>query len=174
MRFTLTSYFLIFGVNITFKNILSLFMYHFRFIASLSRKYRDSPYHPPFHSSHIQSSPLLTSWIRLEFLVHFLESLNLTQDWHIIINQIPWGMFGPTVSVVHFMGFDLHKMTSIYYYSEVAQSCLTANPWTMESMEFSRPEYWSCKPFPSPGDLPNPGIKPWSPALQTDSLSAEP
>ena len=41
-------------------------------------------------------------------------------------------------------------------------------------MEFSRPEYWSGKPFPSPGDLPNPGIKPRSPTLQADSLPAEP
>ena len=40
-------------------------------------------------------------------------------------------------------------------------------------MEFSRPEYWSGQPFPSPGDLPNPGIKPRSPALQVDSLPAE-
>jgi len=35
-------------------------------------------------------------------------------------------------------------------------------------MEFSRPEYWSGYPFPSPGDLPNPGIEPRSPALQAD------
>ena len=41
-------------------------------------------------------------------------------------------------------------------------------------MEFSRPEYWSGLPFPSPGDLPKPGIKPRSPALQVDSLPAEP
>ena len=41
-------------------------------------------------------------------------------------------------------------------------------------MEFSRPEYWSGQPFPSPGDLPNPGIKPRFPALQADSLPAEP
>ena len=41
-------------------------------------------------------------------------------------------------------------------------------------MEFSRPGYWSGEPFSSPGDLPNPGIKPRSPALQTDSLPAEP
>ena len=40
-------------------------------------------------------------------------------------------------------------------------------------MEFSRPEYWSGQLFPSPGDLPNPGIKPRSPALQVDSLPAE-
>ena len=41
-------------------------------------------------------------------------------------------------------------------------------------MEFSRPQYWNGLPFPSPGDLPNPGIKPGSPALQADSLPAEP
>ena len=40
-------------------------------------------------------------------------------------------------------------------------------------MEFSRPEQWSWWPFPSPGDPPNPGIKPGSPALQADSLPAE-
>ena len=41
-------------------------------------------------------------------------------------------------------------------------------------MEFSRPEYWSVWPFPSPGDLPNPGIEPRSLTLQADSLPAEP
>ena len=43
-----------------------------------------------------------------------------------------------------------------------------------QSMEFSRPEYWSGWPFPSPGDLPNRGIKPRCPPLQVDSLLAEP
>ena len=47
-------------------------------------------------------------------------------------------------------------------------------PQTIQSIEFSRPEYWSGYPFLSPGDLPNPGIKPRSPALQVDSLQAEP
>ena len=41
-------------------------------------------------------------------------------------------------------------------------------------MGFSRQEYWSGLPFPSPGDLPNPGIEPGSPALQTDALLSEP
>ena len=44
------------------------------------------------------------------------------------------------------------------------------SPWN----ELSRPEYWSGQPFPSPGDLPNPGIEPRSPALQVDALPAEP
>ena len=47
-------------------------------------------------------------------------------------------------------------------------------PWTIQSTEFSRPDYWSGQPFPSPGDLPNPGIKPRSLALQADSLPTEP
>ena len=42
------------------------------------------------------------------------------------------------------------------------------------SMRFPRQEYWSGLPFPSPGDLPDPGIKPWSPALQEDSLPTKP
>ena len=62
----------------------------------------------------------------------------------------------------------------------VAQSCPTlVIPWTEAhqaplSMEFSRQECWSGLPFPSPGDLPNPGIEPRSPTLQVDSLPSEP
>ena len=41
-------------------------------------------------------------------------------------------------------------------------------------MAFSRQEYWSGLPFPAPGDLPDPGIEPRSPALQADSLLSEP
>ena len=41
-------------------------------------------------------------------------------------------------------------------------------------MGFSRQEYWSGLPFPSPGDLPDPGIEPGSPALQADALPSEP
>ena len=42
------------------------------------------------------------------------------------------------------------------------------------TMEFPGQEYWSELPFPSPGDLPNPGMEPGSPALQADSLAPEP
>ena len=56
---------------------------------------------------------------------------------------------------------------------------LFATPWTVArqaplSMEFSRKEYWSGLPFPSPGDLPNPGIEPVSPALAGGLFTAEP
>ena len=57
---------------------------------------------------------------------------------------------------------------------KVAQLCPTlCNPNGLQSMEFSRPEYWSGQPFPSPGDLLNLGIKPRSPTLQVDSLPAK-
>ena len=53
---------------------------------------------------------------------------------------------------------------------------LFAIPWTVAYqappfMEFSRQEYWSGLPFSSPGDLPDPGIKPRSPTLQADSFT---
>ncbi|XP_055443960.1 5'-3' DNA helicase ZGRF1 isoform X7 [Bubalus kerabau] len=55
----------------------------------------------------------------------------------------------------------------------------SATPWTVAhqappSMEFSRQEYWSGLPFPSPGDLPDPGIQPGSPTLWADGLLSEP
>ena len=63
--------------------------------------------------------------------------------------------------------------------ASVAQSCLTlVTPWAVAhqaplSMGFSKQEYWSGLPFPAPGDLPDPGIKPRSPALQAVSLLSE-
>ena len=55
----------------------------------------------------------------------------------------------------------------------------SATPWTVAhqappSMGFSRQEYWSGLPLPSPGDLPDPGIEPRSPAFQADALNSEP
>ena len=61
----------------------------------------------------------------------------------------------------------------------LTKSCPTlVTPWTVArqaplSIGLSKQEYWSELPFPSPGDLPNPGIKPRSPALQADSLLPE-
>ena len=74
---------------------------------------------------------------------------------------------------VRFLDLDKVKVKSL------SRVRLFATPWTVArqaplSMGFSRPEYWSGLPFPSPGDLPNPRIEPGSPALQADSLSSEP
>ena len=56
---------------------------------------------------------------------------------------------------------------------------LFVTPWTAAyqaslSIGFSRQEYWSGLPLPSPGDLPNPGIEPGSPTLEADALTSEP
>ena len=62
----------------------------------------------------------------------------------------------------------------------VAKLCWTlATPWTVAgqaplSVGFPRQEYWSGLLFPSPGDLPDPGIEPGSPTLQADALPSEP
>ena len=65
-------------------------------------------------------------------------------------------------------------------WSELTQSCPTlCDPQTVAyqappSKQFSKQEYWTGLPFPSPEDLPNPGIEPRSPALQADALPPEP
>ena len=69
---------------------------------------------------------------------------------------------------------------SSYVQSENHSSAFdSVNPWTVAcqfplSMEFSRQEFQSGQPFPSPGDLPDPGIEPRLPALQADFLPSEP
>ena len=80
-----------------------------------------------------------------------------------------------------------YKITQIYVHNVkvkalVTQLCLIyGDPMDLTiacqaplSMEFPRKKYWSGLPFPSSGDLPNPGIKPGSPALQADSLPSKP
>ena len=71
---------------------------------------------------------------------------------------------------------DLKKMVKVKSFSRVR---LFVTPWTIDyqaspSMGFSRQEYWSGLPFPSPGDLPHPGIEPRSSTLQADALPSEP
>ena len=68
---------------------------------------------------------------------------------------------------------------SDYKVKSLSRVRLFVTPWTVacqapQSMGFSRQEYWSGLPFPSPGDLPNLGIEPGSPTLQADALPSEP
>ena len=67
----------------------------------------------------------------------------------------------------------------MYKVKSLSRVQLFAISWTVVyqaslSMGFSRQEYWSGVPFPSPGDPPDPGIEPRSPALQVDTLPSEP
>ena len=83
---------------------------------------------------------------------------------------------------MHFLQYDFGSGTQEYWVSEVkslSRVWLFVTPWTVAyqaslSMGFSTQEYWSGLPFPSPGDLPNPGIEPRSPTLEADALTCEP
>ena len=80
------------------------------------------------------------------------------------------------------VGYMRKKVVFCFFFFEVAHSCLPlCDPTDCSlahqaplSVGFSRQEYWSGLPFPSPGDLPNPGSEPGSPALQADTLPSEP
>ena len=93
----------------------------------------------------LQCSP----WWKLRFWLHSITNLwSVSQTRHIHVLLVKWKL--------------------------LSRVWLFVTPWTIQPMEFSRQEYWSGLPFPSPGDIPNPGIEPKSPALQADSLPAEP
>jgi len=67
------------------------------------------------------------------------------------------------------------RMVQILFPNHIKSNCDLTLLWTVahqapRSMGFPREEYWRGLPFPSPADLPDPGIEPMSPALQEDSL----
>ena len=70
--------------------------------------------------------------------------------------------------------FTIWATREVWKWKSFSRVQLFVTPWTIQSMIFSRPEYWSGEPFPSPGYLPDPGIEPRSLVLQVDSLPAEP
>ena len=71
--------------------------------------------------------------------------------------------------LVEELGFHLLMVLEV----KVSCSVMSDSVIPIQSMEFSRLEYWDGQPIPSPKDLPNPGIKPGSPVLQVDSLPTE-
>ena len=76
------------------------------------------------------------------------------------------------------MGMCVCVCVCVYVFKSLSRGRLFVISWTVNkqaplSMGFSRPEYWSGLPFPSPGHLSDPGIKPRSPILQADSLLSE-
>ena len=96
-------------------------------------------------------------------------------NWSLLISL--WAKFSNLLFYQNFPRNTLMKMWSEWK----SLSCVWpfVTQWTAAhqaplSMEFSRQEYWSGLPFPSPGDLPDPGIQPRSPALPADSLPTEP
>ena len=80
------------------------------------------------------------------------------------VGCIPWGC----------KESDMIEQVQFSSVQSLSRVRLFATPWTVAyqappSMEFPRQEYWNGLPFPSPGDLPNPGIEPRSPASQADT-----
>ena len=81
----------------------------------------------------------------------------------------------------HWLGFSFLfvVLSALIVFQLLSRVWHSETPWTAAhqtplSMGFPRQEYWSGLPCPSPGDLPNPGVEPRSPALQADSFNAEP
>ena len=108
-----------------------------------------------------------------------------------ICSEVRWHRCWPDLTrLCPFWSWDSHISLQLSLYqvwinhvwSEVkslSRVRLFPSPWTVAyqappSMGFSRQQYWSGLPFPSPGDLPDPGIKPGSPAFQADSWTSEP
>ena len=107
----------------------------------------------------LRSKHLLISWLQSQSAV-ILESRK----------KKPVTDFFVSPSICHeMMGSEVKSLSRVR---------LFPIPWTVAyqappSLGFSWQEYWSGLPFPSPGDIPNPGIEPESPALQADSLPTE-
>ena len=108
-------------------------------------------------------------------VVPFIQSLSVRCDFLVQepeLHQLLW------ILICFVTGSNL-KLEWQWKWSRSVMSDSLRPPWTVayqapSSMGFSRQEYWSGLPFPSAGDLPNPGTEPGSPALQTGALPSEP
>ena len=140
-----------------------------RVLLGISNAYQVSyflcPHVPPVLSEFLPSALLclvaFTSSIPPPALLILTSTL-------VLIQTFPLTFFNPI------MNFLLQKVKV----KSLSSVWLFATPWTVPARllhpwDFSRQEHWSGLPFPSPGDIPNPGIEPRSPALQADSLLSE-
>ena len=131
------------------------------------------------------SSPVLLLYLATTFA---LFTFNLNNQWLPLLLYDTWGNKfqkegGSSLNITHYMRkeekpLDWSTKGWKVKVKSLSRVWLFATPWTVAhqpplSMEFFRQEYWSGLLFPSPGDLPNPGIEPGSPVLQADALSSE-
>ena len=132
--------------------------------------------------THDSAKRLILTWFKSEIFETTKATVGMGNTWYW------WYRFGVlwknkliNLSRVESISFPTSGLTSNYQLSEVkllSRVWLFATPWTVAyqappSMEFSRQEYWSVLLFPPPGDLPDPGIEPGSPASQADALLSQ-
>ena len=122
----------------------------------------------------------------IQLLLHYLylgfSKAPLRQRVQNLTNDFPLDL--PSSNILHFSHhhYGKHHMDTItifFFLKSLSHVRLFATLWTVAyqaplSMRFSRQEYWSGLPFPSPGDLPDPEIEPGSSALESDALTSEP
>ena len=132
-------------------------------------------------------------WTGRPGLLQFMESQRVRHDWATELNWTQysaWTSVDGTYWLLIIFCWRRNPEQRWYYRGQANNeskwkcrsfSCvwLFVTPWTIAhqtplSVEFSRQEYWSGLPFPSPEDLPHPGIEPRFPALQADYLPTEP
>ena len=106
------------------------------------------------------------------FRIHWKNISSFLGAVHIIAaaGMIPLNV----ICISNIFSTTLHCVPSCFSRVRLFVNTRTVGRQAPLSMEFSRQEYWSRWPFPTPGDLPNPGTEPSSPALQADSLPCEP
>ena len=125
-----------------------------------------------------QREPSSGSWMQ-GYVLHMLTlSLIRCMTWRNCSDFSNTDFF-PCVWMSEIMMLASYKERKRKKVKSLSRVWLFATPWTVAyqappSMGFSRKECWSGLPFPSPGDLPGPGIKPRSPTLQADALPTEP
>ena len=125
------------------------------------------------------SHSALFSWCSLHLTVNNTKHLLPSPCWppRFTIQQSSYYL--PFVYIyIWWIGYPKKAMRVKVKVKSLSHVWLFATPWTVAhqappSMGFSRQEYWSGFPFPSPGDLPDPGIEPRSPALQANALTSE-
>ena len=118
-----------------------------------------------------QMSSLLRS---LAYLLLSASSLKTEWSLHRVFLALVYvlGVNRVSLRAMTYLSGDVRKKSESVSHSVVSDSAMlrTVARQAPLSMGLSRQEYWSGLPFPSPGNLPNPGIEPGSPALQADSL----
>ena len=134
------------------------------------------------------TSVLFSLWILYFHVCVFLKHGSCVKYSVLVLHQLPSFLVLGAVSITHLHFWKLdpsgsgtnssHRLWSLVPVKLLSRVQLFVTPWTAAyqappSMEFSRQEYWSGLPFPSPGDLPDPGITPRSPTLQAGALPSE-